>query len=419
MAVTLKQLEIEQKDTENRLAAIGGMEPSDYTDETRAELQTLRTTLTRNGDQQIALKLAGNGDPEPIEKPTETPEDNRLLELRSELQFGRYVAAAYAGRAATGREAEYNAEMGIAENKFPMELLARSAMGPLETRAKRDGDGDTNQGSWLDRVFYDSAAMRVGISFRDAGPGIQAYPVTTAGGSGAQRGREQATAESTYTVVVTEIAPSRHAVHGVYTIEDAARLPGLADAIERDMRNGIVDSVDIACFKGDNGADENTADVVGMQTATGLTEITLTQAQSILAADTLGKFVGLVDGRYARSNSELRIVSSVGANTLWYGTIANSTASNDTIARFLMENGLTWMARGDIDTATEAGDFGAYIGLENGIDGAGIAAVWNSGEMVVDRYSGAKKGEVELTLNYMWQLAFPRVANFKRLKFVA
>ena len=79
MAVTLKMLEIEQKDTENRLAAIGGMDPSDYGDETRSELANLRTTLTRNGDQQIALKLAGSGDPEPIEKRTADPVDNRLL----------------------------------------------------------------------------------------------------------------------------------------------------------------------------------------------------------------------------------------------------------------------------------------------------------------------------------------------------
>ena len=80
----------------------------------------------------------------------------------------------------------------------------------------------------LDRVFNDSAAMRVGISFRDAGPGVAAYPVTTAGGAGVQRGRTQAVTESTYTIAVTEIKPSRHAVYGVYSIEDNARLPGMS-----------------------------------------------------------------------------------------------------------------------------------------------------------------------------------------------
>ena len=74
-----------------------------------------------------------------------------------------------------------------------------------------------NQGSWLDRVFHDSAAMRVGISFRTVAPGVAAYPITTAGGAGVQRARTQAVAESTYTISVTELKPTRHAVHGIYS----------------------------------------------------------------------------------------------------------------------------------------------------------------------------------------------------------
>ena len=93
-------------------------------------------------------------------------------------------------------------------------------------------------------------------------------------------------------------------------------------------------------------------------------------------------------------------------------------ADNQTIAQFLMASGLSWLARGSIDTNTANGDFGAYIGLGRGIEGAGIAAVWEQGQLIRDPYSGASKGEVQLTLNYLWQLAFPRTDNFKRLKFV-
>ena len=416
MAVTLKQLEIDQKDFEKRLGEIGGMEPTEFTDETRSELQTLRTSLSRNADQQIALKLAGGGDPEPLETRTADPVDNRLLELRSELQFGKYVAAAIAGRPVlSGAEAEYNAETGIAEGRFPMELLARSVEGPLETRAIRDVDASAMQASWLDRVFAQSAAMRVGISFRDAGPGIQAYPVTTAGGSGVQRGRTEAVAESTYTVVVTEIKPSRHAVHGIYSIEDDARLPGMADAIERDMRAAIVSSVDLACFKGDTGANETVADIVGLQTAA-ITESEITQTDKVDAFETLAVFAGLVDGLYAMSPADLRVVAAVGANTLWMATQANANR-NETVGQVLMGNGVNWITRGGIEAASAAGDFGAFVGLANGIEGSAIAAVWSSGELIRDPYTKADTGEVKLTLNYLWGLQFPRTANFKRLKF--
>ena len=112
-------------------------------------------------------------------------------------------------------------------------------------------------------------------------------------------------------------------------------------------------------------------------------------------------------------------MTSVGANTLFYGTIHNSAVDNETIAQFLMRSGMSWVARGGIDTNTANGDFGMYMGRNRGIDGAAIAAVWEQAQMITDPYSGANKGEVGLTLNYLWNFAIPRSANFKRLKFVS
>ena len=84
-----------------------------------------------------------------------------------------------------------------------------------------------------------------------------ARPVNSGGGRKRSR-------ESTYTVAVTEIKPARRAVHGIYSIEDNARLPGLADAIQRDMSAAMAETVDRVCFNGDNGANENSADITGL-----------------------------------------------------------------------------------------------------------------------------------------------------------
>ena len=150
-------------------------------------------------------------------------EAGELAEIRSRLDLGDYVKAAMAGRGVTGAAAEYNAGREIGEGGFPMEML--------EGRAKRDGDANANAGTWLDRVFAGSAAERLGISFRSVAPGVTALPSTSAGGSPVQRGRAEAASESTYTVAVSELKPARRAVHGIYSIEDNLRLPGLADAI--------------------------------------------------------------------------------------------------------------------------------------------------------------------------------------------
>ena len=294
-----------------------------------------------------------------------------------------------------------------------MEILA----GQPEMRALRDGDAQTSQGTWLDRVFHGTAAANIGISFRSVSPGVASFPSTTAGGAPQQRGRTQAADERTYTVAVTEIRPARRAVHGIYSIEDDTRLPGIASAIERDMRMAMVESVDKAVFNGDGGANENTADITGMKTA-GITEATLSQSNKVKADETLKFFLAYVDGQYAASLSDVRIVASVGTNVLWYGSIHNSAADNQSIAQFLMASGLSWTARGGIDAATGNGKFGAYIGLARGVEGAGIAAVWDQGQLIRDPYTGATKGEVQLTLSYLWQLAFPRTDSFKRLKYV-
>ena len=245
----------------------------------------------------------------------------------------------------------------------------------METRAARDGDAETSQATWLDRVFRGTAAEAIGISFRPVSPGVAAFPVTTAGGAPQQRGRTQAAQERTYTVAVTEMKPARRAVHGVYSIEDDARLPGLSEAIERDMRMAMVESVDLAVFNGDDGANENVAHIVGMQTA-GITEATLTQANKVKADETLKFFLAYVDGQYAASLSDVRIVASVGTNVLWYGSIHAATVDNQSIAQFLMASGLSWTARGGIDAATANGDFGAYIGLQRG-EGQGLPPCGN------------------------------------------
>ena len=407
----LQTAEVRAGEIRIRLSQLGA--ETELTDEHRSELDSLRKEYGDTERRMAALRIS-----EPPVVPVETRNDGEGREYRELLgnaDFGRYVAAALSGTGVgDGAERELNQHLGIADNYFPLRMLAGHEP---EYRAAIDGDAQANQGTWLDRVFHGTSAQRVGISFRPVSPGVAAYPVTTAGGAPQQRGRTEAATARTYTASVTEIKPARRAVHGVYSIEDDMRLPGLSMAIERDMRAAMTESVDLAVFKGDGGANENTADIVGMETAT-ITEFTLSQANKVKGDETLKAFLAHVDGQYAAMLSDVMIVASVGSNILWGGTVLPSPVTTGrTIAQFLMESGVTWATRGGIDTATTAGKFGAYVGLGRGIEGAGIAAVWEQGQLLRDPYSGAAKGEIELTLNYLWQLAFPRTANFKRLKF--
>ena len=393
-----------------RLSELAGI--SELADEHRGEIDTLRNEYGDVERRQAAALIAEDVPEET--RTDETSEDRELRELRGRVQFTEYVGAALEMRAASGAELEYNQTLGIAANNFPLELLAP----PMERRATTDTESETNQQSWLDRLFATSAAARVGVSFRSVGAGVASFPMTTAGAAGVQRGRTEAVTAAAWTVSASELKPTRNAVHLVFSREDAARLPGLEDALTRDLRMGLMDAVDLAVFEGDTGASGTDADITGLQTAASVVEKTLTQANKVKGPNTLQAFVELIDGIHAIGPGDLRIVSSVGANTLWMTTFANSAAENQTVAQFLMASGINWTTRGNIDDATTNNKLGAFIGRGRGIDGAGVAAVWDAGELIRDPYTNAAKGEVVLTLNYLWNFGLPRPTNFARLKFV-
>ena len=318
-----------------------------------------------------------------------------------------------------GAEAEFNAALGIAEGKngtrFPLELLAP----PAETRATTDAETVTTPRRWLDRLFAMSAMERVGITKESVAAGVASFPVTTAGASAAQRQRStDAAADAVWTLSVTEMKPKRNATRLVFSIEDEARVPGLEAALNRDLRKALVEGVDRSVFLGDATATGADADITGLNTAA-ITEVNIAQADKILGPGTLTAFVDLVDGISAMSLADLMTVTTTGAWRLWEKTIINATADNMTLAAFLRAAGLSWSHRGELETGTAADDFAAFVGLGMGIEGAGVAAVWEAGELIRDPYGGAAKGEVALTLCYLWDFALPRAANFRRIKFVA
>ena len=342
-------------------------------------------------------------------------------ELRNKVKLTSYVSAAIEQRSADGAESEFNASLGIAGNRFPLELLAppEQRAARVETRATTDVGTMTTPRRWLDRLFAGTAAMRLGITMESVPVGSASYPVTTAGASAAQRARStDAATDAAWTVGVTEMKPKRNAVRLLFSIEDAARIPGLESALTRDLSMALVEGVDRAIFLGDATATGTDADITGLATA-GITESLVTQSDKVMGPETLAAFTGLVDGIHAMTLENLNVVAAVGAWRLWEDTIINSTADNMTLAGFLRMAGLSWGARGEIETTTADGDVAAFVGRSIGIDGAGVATVWEAGELIRDPYSAAAKGEVALTLCYLWDFALPRTSNFARIVFDA
>ena len=389
----------------------------ELSDEQRSQLDTIERA-TPDLERQIraatiAVDAEQDGERRAV-SPEEDAEARELRELRGRVHMGEYVAAACEQRSATGAASEFNAALGLAGNRFPLELLA-----PAEERAVTGVDTTTMPTRWIDRLFAGSAAQNVGVTMDTVPAGVSSHPVTATGPSAAQRGKSEDAADSAWTISVVEMKPKRNAVRLLFSIEDTARIPGLEAALTRDLRYALMEGIDRAIFVGDAGATGTDADIVGLTTAAGLTAVEITQTNKVKPAETLAAFTSLIDGIHANSLSDLRVVSSVGAWRLWAETIANSAAENQTVAAFLREAGLSWMARGLIETGTAADDFTAFIGRSKGIEGAAVMALWSGAELIRDPYSGAAGGEISLTLSHLWDFAVVRASNFARVTFAA
>ena len=338
-------------------------------------------------------------------------------EIRSKTRVGNYLTAAIENRAIDGVEAEFNASTNMAINQFPLELLAPT---DVEVRAKIDGENAVVPRGWLDRLFSDSMARQIGVTFESVAPGVASHPITTGGVSAAQRGRTESAANTTTTVSIIEAKPKRNAVRTQFSIEDSARMPGLESALQRDLRGAINAGVDLAIFEGDAGANETTADITGLQTAANVIEKTISQSNKIKGPETLTAFAELIDGLHAATIGDLRVMSSQAANVLWLTTVINSAASNETLAQFLRASGLSWMVKNGIEATTTGNNkFGAFLGRGRGIQGAAVAAMWSAANLVRDPFTEADSGEVRLVLNTLWDFQVVRPTNFARIKFVS
>ena len=152
-------------------------------DKNTKELQAL--------EPQLRAAIAASPDDDK-ETPTEDSESRELHKLETRASIGNYVAAAAELRPLDGIEKEYQEARKLSGNAFPLQLLARRAEPKLQTRATTDVDTTTRPQPWLDRIFAGTASEYLGLRMEEVESGAASHPVTTAGGTPAQRGRTQA-----------------------------------------------------------------------------------------------------------------------------------------------------------------------------------------------------------------------------------
>ena len=305
--IELRDAEKKRNENDSKLAKLALVDKP--TEEQRGELKTLMETRSTIADQIVTL----NSEIELEEKAeaNNKPEKREFAELQSNVKLANYVESAMEMRAVVGAEAELNTEMKLPAGHFPLELLAPTQDQYAEERAVTDIDTSVQPTRWLDRLFYGSAASRLGINFSAVPAGVAAYPMITGGATAAQRGKNQAIGDGAWTVATSELKPTRNGVSIKFNQEDLFRLPGLEDALTRDLRMALMYGIDKTVFLGDSGANPAAGDIAGLNTAADVVEKTITQANKVKGDKTLQSFAELADGLHAESIGDLNIVSAV------------------------------------------------------------------------------------------------------------
>ena len=273
-----KELKVRSRDLRVEINALATADDADLD-----KLREMRNEYTGIETRLAALDAIETAAVDDEEGKIETREEGdaearELRELRDRVRVGNYMTAALEMRSAVGAELELNQAVGLGAHQFPLELLAPE----LETRAPeletRETTGVTTavtQRRWLDRLFADTAAAALGVTFESVPAGVANYPVTTAGAAPVQRGRKEVAGDAPWTVGVSEIKPTRNAARMLFTMEDSARLPGLEEALRRDLRMAMTEKIDRTVFLGDSGASENA--VTGLISAADVVEKSIVQ----------------------------------------------------------------------------------------------------------------------------------------------
>lgn len=415
-----------------RLGEITQLEGDAYTDEVKGEERALQDEFTGLEVRARSALISESNERDDAERrhgsagaDTADGEGAEFRALQTRVSVRRYVDNVMGNfRSSTprslcvtaGAEHEFNQALELPADQFPLRLLAPPAP---EVRAATDADIATTPTRWLDRLFADTAAEHIGIMMESVSAGSASFPATRSPASvtAHQRGKEQAEGAGAWTIGAVEFAPTRMGIHFAFAGEDAARVPGLEDALTRDMRKALRERMDYVVFNGDDGATPNAGDIDGLFDIASLTEGSISQTNKLLWPGTLSEFSDLIDGLHAEDLVDVKVVASVGATRLWRKTSAN-TNRNESVAQVLRANGLMWRTRHGIATATTNNTWAAAVGLARGGMGAGLCPVWQGAELIRDKWTGAASGQVQLTLNAYWNFGLIRASNFARIKFV-
>ena len=365
----------------------------------------------------LNLRLDSMPDEQPIEQ-TGAAADRELVELRSRVSAGRFIAAAVSGRdvASGSAEGELRAAEGILDDSNGVAIPWSALAGPVETRANEtttsQHDGPLmNLGPVGAEVLDNLVSEALGVRTRTVGMGRQESTVIASGSRAGTVAEKTARAATQVTFSNKTFTPTSLRAVTRLTNELLASAGGSAGSVEQAIRSSMVDAIRQEREKqiiAGNGAAPN---VTGIAKATDRS-VSNPGATNVSFSD-FAELPAHVDGKYA--NGPMDISAVVGPAVMNKAIEAFHSTSDAT-------NAYTWlkMMLGSFVSSNKIPvSSSIYKDLlcykAGGLDVA-LAVHWGGVTAIRDIFSGAAEGVISLTLSSLWDFSVIRADAFLQLR---
>ena len=380
------KLEVRQREIRSRLAELSQLEK--LTDEHREESRKL---VRESVDIDTKLNALA------VENETET-RDSQREELESRCDIGRVFDAVSEHRVTDGAERELQTEVGLHANQIPLSMLR------MEHREVTPAPGNVGQDQQtiIPGVFPQGVAAFLGVHMPTVAVGESVFPVLSTNATVHSPAKGTAAAETTGSFDAEVLSPGRLQASFFYSREDRAKFAGMGAALRENLSMALSDALDKQIVSGPNGL--LTGSNLGNNAASA--ETTYAAYISQLAA-------GRVDGRYAGSLADIRIVMGSGAYAHGYKSYQGSGGNMDSFS-----------AAEKLERITSGIRVSAHVppvnsNKQNTIVRLGmrrdmVAPMWEGVTLIPDEVTRADQGEVKISAILLYAVKILRAAGFHK-----
>ena len=389
-----QKIELRLSEVRKRLNEVADLEGDALTDEVRAEADTLKSEFA---DLETRFQAATIAEPDP--EPTETRAGDReaaeLADLTSRASAGDIFAATLEHRSTDGATAELQQHYGIGANQVPLAMLREvedRVVTPAPTNVGQ------NQAEIIPGVFPASCAAFLGIDMPVVPVGDAVYPVLTKNADVGTPAKNAAQAETTGSFSAEVLTNSRLQASFFYSREDRARFAGMDSALRMNLGDALSDALDKEILAGTEGLFSGTK--LSNHNAAAVT--TYANYRDQLA-------YGRVDGTYAMTVADLRIVMGSGTYAHASGVFRSANAGDRAALEDLMQVTAGVKVSAHVP-AVAASKQNAVIRL--GMRRDMVAPIWEGITLIPDEITKAADGQIVVTAVMLHAVKILRSAGF-------